>query len=142
MRQLLMTGSALLFAGALPAQDTVRTECVGQFARHRPVAVYMGSVRSNTTIVYIVSARAGETLNVSLITSTPSNYFSIYAPGADTAMFNGPTSDKGFSGPVPVSGEYQIKVFLVGKPRPEEVAAYSLAVRITNAIAVRESAPR
>jgi hypothetical protein len=130
-----------LFASALPAQQTVLTQCVN-FARGVPVKTFMGSVDANSTVVYIVNASAGEVLNLSLIRPTPATRVALFAPGADTAMFVVPNDDATVSTPLSMSGDYTIKVFLApNAARPREVAAYALSIRVTDAIVATRVAP-
>lgn len=60
------------------AQDAVRTERV-QFARGASSASLTGTLRGNTTIDYVIGARAGQTMTVSMCTSNASAYFNAAA---------------------------------------------------------------
>jgi hypothetical protein len=142
IRQLLLSCSLLLCAAAtLPAQDTVHTEYV-EFARNVPQASYSGSVRGHAATTYVVTGRAGETLNIRLVASSPFNYFSVYAPQADTAMYYGPATENGFSRPLTMSGDYEIRVFLDSDHPPGTAGTYSIMIRLMKPGGLRAADPR
>ncbi len=94
-----------------------------------------GSVNGDDTPVYVVSARRGQTMTVT-VSGSPNVSFNIYAPGdkpgESEAMFIGATGGNSFTGPLAESGDYLIQL---GQPRAQarrnEASDYSLAVVVT-----------
>lgn len=63
---------------------------------------------------YIVTARAGQTLQVELLTDATEIYYSVTPAGADKTMINtSVTGDRKWSAPVPADGDYSVRVFLL-----------------------------
>lgn len=106
-----------------------RTERVA-FARGASSKSIVGTIRGDNSVSYIVSARAGQRLTVSLRTSNRSNYFNVWAPGADTALYN-ETTGAPFSGTLPADGDYRIQVYLMrNAARRNERANYTLNLSV------------
>lgn len=99
--------AALVLAAPLSAQDVGRTEHV-QFARGTTSKAIKGRVKGYTGADYVVSARAGQKMTVTLKTSNASSYFNVTAPGAEAAMFVGSTSGNSFTTTIPSTGDYRI----------------------------------
>jgi hypothetical protein len=85
-------------------------------------------IKGYETIDYLLGARAGQTMNVSMSTDNGANYFNILAPGeSDAAMFNGSLADNQFEGVLPATGNYRIRVYLMrSAARRKETANYRL----------------
>lgn len=112
------------------AQDAPRTERV-QFARGTSSKAIAGTIKGYGVARYLVGARAGQTLTVTLRTSSTSNYFNVTAPGADTAMFDGSTSGSRFTTTIPSTGDYTIDVYLMrNAARRGAAASYTLTVGV------------
>ena len=84
------------------------------------------------TIDYLLGAKQGQYMNVSMATDNGANYFNIIAPGkADETLFVGSTSGNQFEGTLPVSGDYKIRVYLMrSAARRDEIANYRLEMII------------
>ena len=124
--------SALAAHGALAQANDIRKERV-QFAKGASGAAIVGSIKGYETIDYILDARAGQSMNVSMATDNGANYFNILAPGETVvAFFNGSISENQYEGTLPASGDYSIRVYLMrSAARRDEVASYRLEVSIT-----------
>jgi hypothetical protein len=134
MRKLVL-GLMVALAGPVAAQNTSSVEV--RFAPGKTGATYKGEITGYAAVDYYLQAGAGQTMQVMLNTSNLSNYFNVWAPGADAAMFVGASSGDHFSGQLPVSGRYRIQVFLMrNAARREETARYSLEISITDGAAV------
>ncbi|QTC87747.1 hypothetical protein [Brevundimonas pondensis] len=123
---------AALMAVALPAtaQDHSRTERV-QFARGASSATLHGNIHGYDTVDYVLAARGGQTLNVRLQPTNASAYFNVTKQGADEALFVGSTSGDRFSGRLPSSGDYVVRVYLMrNAARRDEHANYSLTIGV------------
>lgn len=91
------------------------------------------SIKGYETVDYVLGARAGQYMNVSLATKHGATYFNILAPGEnEVAMFNGSVSQNQYEGTLPASGDYKIRVYMMrSAARRNEVASYTLTVGIT-----------
>ena len=115
------------------AAGDISTEKV-HFKKGTSSAVIKGSIKGYTTVDYLLGARKGQYMNVSMVTNNNANYFNIMAPGEkDVAFFIGSTSGNQYEGTLPANGEYTIRVYQMrSAARRNEVANYSLEISITN----------
>ncbi len=125
---------ALLLAGGLApaaADDDIRKERV-QFERGAESAVIEDSITGYDIVDYLLGARAGQAMSVSLATDNNSNYFNIMAPGeSELAMFVGSISGNAFEGVLPADGDYTVRVYLMrNAARRNEDANYRLEMTI------------
>lgn len=120
----------LLGLSALAA-DKIRTERV-QFERGASSTVIEGSITGYETVDYLLGARLGQAMNVSMATNNGANYFNILAPGeTEVAMFIGSTSGTQYEGVLSESGDYTIRVYMMrSAARRNEVASYRLEISI------------
>lgn len=125
--------AALAAAGlflALPAAAQQKT--VVSFAKGASAATKTGSIKGEQDATYLVDARAGQTLNVTLKTTKGSPFMNITAPGAAQAMFIGSSDGGRFSGEIPSTGRYVVQVYQMrATARRNETAGYSLTIGIT-----------
>jgi len=123
-----------LTAGLAVAASGIRTERV-HFKAGASSAVIEGTIKGDDTVDYVLGARQGQSMNVSMTTNNGANYFNIIAPGeTDVAMFNGSTADNQFEGVLPASGDYKIRVYLMrSAARRNEAAKYRLEMIIADA---------
>jgi hypothetical protein len=122
--------AALLFSAPAWAEDT-RTERV-QFHKGANSATVQGTIKGYDSVDYVLGARKGQSMNVSMSTDNTANYFNILAPGkTDEAMFIGSTSGNQYEGTLPASGDYKVRVYLMrSAARRDEVAKYRLEMII------------
>ncbi len=125
---------AVVLAPLAFAQGGIRTERV-QFAPGANSAVVEGSITGYEGVDYVLGARAGQTMNVSMATDNGSNYLNILAPGeTDAAMFIGSTEGNQFEGTLPETGDYRVRVYLMrNAARRDETANYRLEMIIAAA---------
>jgi hypothetical protein len=116
-----------LMAAALALARDVRTERV-QFARGANSSVVEGSIQGYETVDYVLGAKKGQPMNVSMATDNSANFFNILAPGENEgAMFDGSISQNQYEGVLPESGDYKIRVYLErSAARRNEVGKYRL----------------
>jgi hypothetical protein len=128
---LLGTLFAFLAAVAI-AQSDMRTERV-QFEKGANSAVVEGSITGYETVDYVLGAKKGQYMNVSMATTNTANYFNILAPGENqVAMFNGSTAGNQYEGSLPKSGDYKVRVYMMrSAARRNEVANFRLEMIIT-----------
>jgi hypothetical protein len=87
---------------------------VVQFAKDASSTVLKGRVHGYAAIDYRLTARAGQTLDVTLKASNGGTYFNLIEPGAgDVAVFNSSMSADGnrYSGTLAYDGEYTVRVY-------------------------------
>ena len=124
----------LLTASIGFAADDIRTERV-HFKKGANGAVVEASIKGYETVDYLVGARAGHHMNVSLATKHGATYFNILAPGEnEVAMFNGSVSQNQYEGTLQASGDYKVCVYMMrSAARRNEVAHYRLEMIIDGA---------
>jgi hypothetical protein len=141
LRASFLTASLLFFVPpvvlTLPvviAQQNIRAQRV-QFKPGATSATIESSIKGYEIVDYILNARKGQTMNVSMATKNGANYFNILAPGEnDVAMFNGSTNRNQYEGTLPKSGDYKIRVYMMrSAARRNEVANYRLEMIISGA---------
>ena len=114
------------------AKDEIRKERV-QFKKGATTATIKGNIKGYETVDYLLGAKAGQHMNVSLATKHGATYFNILAPGEnEVAMFNASVSQNQYEGALPASGDYKIRVYMMrSAARRNEAASYTLTVGIT-----------
>jgi len=94
-------------------------------------ASYSGRIFGDDTARYVLDARAGQNMQVSLSVDNPQAYFNILPPNSQTALFNGSVSGNSFSGKLPRTGRYVIEVYLTrAAARRNEEADFTLDIAI------------
>jgi hypothetical protein len=131
---LLMACFLLLTAPMCFAGTDIRTERV-HFKKDANSAVVEASIKGYETVDYVLGAKAGQYMNVSLATKHGATYFNILAPGEnEVAMFNGSVSQNQYEGTLPASGDYKVRVYMMrSAARRNEVAHYRLEMIIDGA---------
>lgn len=133
MKPLILGLAAALFAAGPALADDIRTERV-HFKKGATSATVAGTIKGYEAVDYLLGARAGQAMNVSMATGNTANYFNIIAPGkADEAMFIGSVSGNQFEGTLPVDGDYKVRVYLMrSAARRGEEANYRLEMIIND----------
>jgi hypothetical protein len=134
--------SALLLAALIttpalfstPALSEIRQERV-QFQPGKTSKTIQGRIKGEQIVDYLVNAKAGQSMTVSMTTNNGGNSFNIFAPGKvpgnDAALFIGEMNNNRYKGTLPASGDYLIRVALVrSAARRNEVANYKLQITI------------
>ena len=121
-------------APILVAQSNIRTQRV-QFKPDTTSATVQGTIRGYQIVDYLLNARQGQTMNISMATNNDSSYFNILAPGErEVAMFNGSINGNQYEGTLSRSGDYRVRVYLMrSAARRNEVANYRLEMIIGGA---------
>ncbi|WP_330961235.1 hypothetical protein [Photobacterium sp. 53610] len=129
----LILGLFLLMTTMTAAADDIRTERV-QFQKGATSAVVEDSIQGYEVVDYVLNAREGQTMNVSMATKNTATYFNIMAPGEnEAAMFNGSVNGNQFEGQLPASGDYKVRVYMMrSAARRNEVADYRLEMIINS----------
>jgi hypothetical protein len=109
----------------------IHTEHV-HFAKGANSATIKCRTQGDMTIDYVLGAKQGQSMNVSMSTDNGANYFNIIAPGKENeALFVGSTAGNQFEGRLPASGDYKVRVSLMrSAARRDEIANYRLEMII------------
>lgn len=130
-KPLMLAAASLCIVVPAVAQSPARSERV-QFPRGAASQVVRGTIRGYSTVDYIINARAGQTMRVNMRSGNASAYFNVIAPGAQSAMFIGSNGGNSFSGRLPQTGDYRIRVYLMrNAARRGESASYSLDIGVS-----------
>jgi hypothetical protein len=119
---------------ALPAHAAgdsgIRSQTV-QFAKGATSTQLKGSIKGDAGVDYKISARAGQTVAVTMKPSNASTYFNILPPGSEAAMFIGSTSGTTATVVLPDDGFYVVRVYLMrNAARRNETSNYTLTVGV------------
>jgi hypothetical protein len=127
-----LTTSPAVFLTPAWAQRGIPAQRV-QFKEGESSTVLEGSITGYKIVDYVLKARRGQYMNVSMATDNEANYFNILEPGEnDEAMFNGSISQNQYEGTLPKTGDYKIRVYMMGSAaRRTETANYRLEIIIT-----------
>lgn len=122
---------SMLVIPAAAQSQSARSERV-QFARGASSHTIRGSIRGNAVNDYTVTARAGQTMTVTLQTSNASSFFDVTAPRASRPMFVGTSGGNHFNRRLTVSGDYRIRVYLTrNAARRNERANFTLSITLS-----------
>lgn len=129
---LIHAGAIILFASTFVSSAAeIRREEV-KFAKGASQAEVKGSIKGDQTVDYAVRAGAGQTMTVAVTPTHGATYFNVLAPGAgDVAMHVG-QDGKGYTGMLPIEGEYRVRVYLIrAAARRGESSNYLVTIRVT-----------
>jgi hypothetical protein len=131
MTRLFLSLVAAVLVASMAVAGDIRTERV-QFHKGANSATVQGTIKGYETVDYVLGARKGQSMNVSLSTDNGANYFNIIAPGKENeAMFVGASSGNQFEGKLPAKGDYKVRVYLMrSAARRDEMAKYRLEMII------------
>ena len=98
------------------------------FAKGNDNASVKGTIKGGQYRDYLLGARAGQTMGVSLLTKG-SAYFNILPPGSkDVAIYNSSADGQDASVKLSKSGDYRIRVYLMGAAKSSaKPVAYQLS---------------
>ena len=136
MKQVVLAIAALAAFG-VAAPVAAQQKVPVQFAKGASSATLKGTIKGEEYRDYVVNARAGQTMTVTLTNPDGRAYFNVMAPGSTgEAVFIGSTEGNSFKGPVPGTGANTIRVYQMrATGRRGEVANYTLAIGIAGSAA-------
>lgn len=121
-------------AATLPVPAAAQTQQKVQFAKGATSTRINGTIRGRNYIDYIVNARSGQQLSVSMTSKNTAAYFNLIEPGqTDVAFYVGSNSTplNRFDGTIPSTGDMRVRVYLYrAAARRNEVANYRLSISI------------
>jgi hypothetical protein len=123
--------AAAIVAGRADALDEVRQERV-QFEPGASSAVIAGEITGYEGIDYLLGARAGQTMRVTMTTDHAASYFNVIPPDSENeAVFVGSTEGADYEGRLDLDGDWKIRVYLMrSAARRGETARFTLEVGI------------
>lgn len=103
------------------------------FATGKSSAEVKGNLKGRQTIDYVVNAKQGQQMTVSMTTNNSANYFNILPPGSTgEAIFIGQTEGNNASIQLPSTGDFKVRVYLMPSAgRRNEKAKYTLKIGVT-----------
>lgn len=123
---------SILLACALspPANADPRAERV-HFQAGAESATLKGRLVGREDVDYLLGAKAGQRMTLTLHADNPQSYFNVLPPGSEEAIFVGSSSGNRFDATLPESGDYRIRVYLMrAAARRDEQVHYTLNIRI------------
>ncbi len=130
-RRSVLIGSAFLLSG-LASQVSAQARTTVKFDKGNDNTAVKGSVAGKQYHDYVLGAKAGQSMGVSLITDG-SAYFNILPPGSnDVAIYNSSINGNDATNVrLPESGDYTIRVYLMGQAEEENTPVpYMLSMTI------------
>ncbi|WP_436637981.1 hypothetical protein [Microbaculum sp. FT89] len=107
----------LVLAASLAGPAAAQSREEVRFSPGNDNAAVEGTVTGDEYKDYVLGARAGQTMSVSLITEGNA-YFNILPPGSDgVAIYNGSIDGENASIKLTSDGDYTIRVYLMGNAR-------------------------
>lgn len=133
LKAVTVAAAAVLMAAPAAAQAPIKQQRV-QFAKGTSAATIKGTIKGYNSIDYLVGARAGQTMTVSMKASNGASYFNIIAPGeTDVAFYTGQNGDplNSYTGTLPANGDYKIRVYLMrSAARRNEISNHTLSIAV------------
>ncbi|MGB4772716.1 MAG: hypothetical protein WBP58_14720 [Chitinophagaceae bacterium] len=124
---LAVTGIGLVYAQTGIEQRKV------SFGAGKSSTTISSSIKGEKTIDFLVTAKAGQLMSISLNGSNSANYFNVLEPGSnDVAIYNSSEGANKFSETLNVDGTYKIRVYLIrSAARRNETSKFTLTVSVT-----------
>jgi hypothetical protein len=124
--------AALVAAGFLLSQPAgAQQQTVVAFAKGTSSATLKGSIKGDQDHSYLVDARAGQTMTVTLTATKGSAEMNVWAPGNDTAISLGAVDPYNVTVVLPTSGRYKVQVYQMrAMARRGETASYTLNIAV------------
>lgn len=136
MHQLRRTLLAAVLALPLAAAATAQMTAKVQFETGSDNAAVSGTITGQEYADYVLGARSGQTMSVSLIVEDSNGggnaYFNILPPGSSgEAIFNGSVEGLDGSVTLPADGDYTIRVYQMGDDADSgKTTGFTLSVTI------------
>lgn len=126
-----LLAAALLVACPLTASAADRTETV-TFKPGTFNALRKAAIKGRSGVNYLVSARAGQVMQVLFSPSNRSCYMNVLPPGGGDFLFNGSITGNEFTSNLTASGTYTVQVYLMrNAARRNETCTYTVSFEIT-----------
>jgi hypothetical protein len=127
----LMLGMSLICV--LPAQAGLPVAQDVHFKKGASSTRIEGSITGSEARDYVLSARRGQTLSVTL-TGAGSTYFNVLPTGNPEAIHIGSINGSSYAGPLPADGSYTVRVYQMGNAKTTgKTRKFVLDIAITGA---------
>jgi len=137
-RTLLTAIAAAALLTALPAGAQQTTNVA--FAKGASSATLKGSIKGDQDHSYLIDARAGQTMRVTLKSTKGSAEMNVFAPGNDTAISLGADDPYDVTAVLPTTGRYKVQVYQMrASARRGETANYTLTIGVEGGAAATQS---
>lgn len=134
LRPLASVLSPVLLLASLSAEESTTKRI--RFEAGKSEAIVTGTVTGRDDVIYQLSARDGQFLQVRMLPGVKGADFNIYIPGrgpGDEALFNSLTGDRKYLGPLYKTGDHSIVVFQNrAAARRGDTSEYKILVRVTD----------
>ena len=91
-----------------------------------------GDIRGDDTATYIIAAKPGQEMSIAFRSDHEACTFHIYDPGADGPLVEARIIGDGYSGKLPQSGEYAVKVRFMTKVQAAAQCRYSITFDVSS----------
>ena len=131
MKYLTAIALALLLGVGVATSGFAASMTRVEFAKGNDNAALDGKVTGNDYADYVLGAKAGQTMSVSLITQGTA-YVNILPPGSDgEAIYIGSMDGSDATIKLPKDGDYTVRVYLMGNDKDSgKTVAYTLSFTI------------
>lgn len=131
---LCLTAALLLSAVTGMAADEIRKERV-RFEEGASGATIEGKITGDEIVDYLLGAKAGQTMSVTMTTDHGASYFNVLPPDSEVeAVFNGSLGENSYEGRLDLDGDWKVRVYMMrSAARRNEVANFTLKVAISGA---------
>jgi hypothetical protein len=136
LKKLLLPFLSAFIAAFLVTSVSAQSSSRVQFERGNDNAALSGTITGQEYADYLLGARAGQTMGVSLIVDSSngdgSAFFNILPPGSSgEAIYNGSIDGPDASVELPSDGDYTIRVYLMGNDADTgKTVGYTVSVTI------------
>ncbi|HGP0311701.1 TPA: DNA breaking-rejoining protein [Citrobacter freundii] len=130
------SGMFLIMAVSLPSLANAvykadETHAV-QFQKGKSGASVDGKVTGSKNIDYTLTAKKGQLMAVKMDSAWPHPFFTVFDP-AGAVIFDGMSEGDSFSGRLPLSGKYIVRIYQKGNAKDAgETHSFNLSIKITN----------
>lgn len=130
-----ISGMFLCFAISMPALANTPTQPdelhAVQFQKGTSGAVINGKVTGRNILDYTLTAKKGQLMTVKMDSAWPHPFFTLYSP-AGKALFDGMSEGDAYSGRLPESGKYTVRIYQKGNAKDAgETHAFKLTLKVT-----------
>ncbi len=138
--------ASLSLAFVLPVAMAEETKTVKvQFEAGRSQTILSGEITGRNSVLYKLSARKGQFIQIKVLPGDKGADFNLYIPGrtiGDESLFNSLIGGRSYTGQLYKTGEHSINVFLNrAAARRGETAKYRILVRISDKQIAEEEVP-
>jgi hypothetical protein len=121
------TLAALLLVAVVASAQDLSPKPV-RFPFGKTAATLTGTIKGEQIIDYVLSAAAGQQVNVTLDSRPGGVHFDVLPPASDQVLFDGSSSGNTWTGAIARGGEYTLRVYLAD--HVSQPAKYTLNIAL------------